>query len=556
MISRGVAITLLAVLSQAAPRQHPGGTWPVAGESVQECGLNCVLLMSRLAGRDCVRSDLLPVLSTSREGASMADIRSALQRQGFGVAAVTADFDSLMQEKKPAILHLQGPAHFVLAVAYGNDHALLADFPRPPRWVARRMLERRWTRKALVVSDELRIEIAGDGLLGVENVSQGGLDLRECRSMGSAALAIDQHLAPGQRTVLDVSTLIGPAVRGRVTIKTDRGFVWEADVQGPTDVSIAFDHIRHDFGKVRQGEKVSHDFVFANLGDDDANITGVEMSCACSVLSAQPEPVAPGQTGRIGVELDTAGKKGFVRGGFTAHTSDSSQPTVDLVLEGIVLVDVSVVPTRVYFGRVGLGESPMRRVVLTDPGDDSLRVEAVLSSEADITMERAEQTASGEVSSSDADARSGAEYYVSVRPTARVGMHEAAITFRTNAPSAPEIVVPVHFEIVGPVEAVPQTLFLGEIDLANRVQKKILLRGDTDWELTSAGAECENASVEVECEHPRVGKSHELTVTVSGTDSPGRISGNIVVSTNLSQQTQVVVPLLGYVVNRDTAISD
>ena len=126
------AIALLAALPKGVPSQYPGAPWPEAGESVQECGLNCVLLMSRLAGRDCRRSDLLPVLSTSRDGTSMAGIRSALQRQGFGVAAVTADFDSLMRERKPAILHLQGPAHFVLAVAYKSDHALLVDFPRPP----------------------------------------------------------------------------------------------------------------------------------------------------------------------------------------------------------------------------------------------------------------------------------------------------------------------------------------------------------------------------------------------------------------------------------------
>ena len=68
---------------------------------------------------------------------------------------------------------------------------------------------------------------------------------------------------------------------------------------------------RFDFGEVKEGEKVTHTFVFKNIGKADLIITSVSPSCGCTVPVWSKEPVKPGDEGKIDVTFNTAGKSGM-----------------------------------------------------------------------------------------------------------------------------------------------------------------------------------------------------------------------------------------------------
>ena len=65
-----------------------------------------------------------------------------------------------------------------------------------------------------------------------------------------------------------------------------------------------------DFGKIIQGEKVSHSFSFTNTGKRPLIISDVSATCGCTVPSWPKEPVLPGEKGNISVIFDSDGKKG------------------------------------------------------------------------------------------------------------------------------------------------------------------------------------------------------------------------------------------------------
>ncbi|AFC22910.1 DUF1573 domain-containing protein [Saprospira grandis] len=65
-----------------------------------------------------------------------------------------------------------------------------------------------------------------------------------------------------------------------------------------------------DFGTIKQGEKVTHTFKFTNDGDKPLTITNAKGSCGCTVPQYPKEPIAPGESGEIEVEFNSAGKKG------------------------------------------------------------------------------------------------------------------------------------------------------------------------------------------------------------------------------------------------------
>jgi len=66
-----------------------------------------------------------------------------------------------------------------------------------------------------------------------------------------------------------------------------------------------------DFGKITQGEKVSHAFTFKNVGKKNLIISGASGSCGCTVPEWPEEPIKPGGEGTINVVFSSEGKSGM-----------------------------------------------------------------------------------------------------------------------------------------------------------------------------------------------------------------------------------------------------
>ena len=74
---------------------------------------------------------------------------------------------------------------------------------------------------------------------------------------------------------------------------------------------IKFDEEEFDFGKIIQGEKVSHSFYFRNTGKKNLIISSASGSCGCTVPEWPKEPVLPGESGKIDVVFSSDGKSGY-----------------------------------------------------------------------------------------------------------------------------------------------------------------------------------------------------------------------------------------------------
>ena len=74
---------------------------------------------------------------------------------------------------------------------------------------------------------------------------------------------------------------------------------------------ITFEELEYDFGKMTQGEQVSHDFIFKNTGNKNLVISGASGSCGCTIPKWPKEPVKSGIGGKINVVFNSEGKSGF-----------------------------------------------------------------------------------------------------------------------------------------------------------------------------------------------------------------------------------------------------
>ena len=64
----------------------------------------------------------------------------------------------------------------------------------------------------------------------------------------------------------------------------------------------------HKFPKAKEGEVLSHYFVFKNTGKAPLTINSYSVECSCTEVTFPSYPIAPGQTDSVRVTFNTRGK--------------------------------------------------------------------------------------------------------------------------------------------------------------------------------------------------------------------------------------------------------
>ncbi len=119
-----------------------------------------------------------------------------------------------------------------------------------------------------------------------------------------------------------------------------------AEGQVPTEsAQMTFKTKEFNFGTVRSGDIVKHNFEFTNSGTTPLVIAKATASCGCTVPNYPKEPIAPGQQGVIEVVFNTAHKLGAQQKTVTV-TANTNPNNIDLTLTGEVTHPAEDGPTK------------------------------------------------------------------------------------------------------------------------------------------------------------------------------------------------------------------
>ena len=99
-----------------------------------------------------------------------------------------------------------------------------------------------------------------------------------------------------------------------------------------------FEKVEHDFGKIKEGEKAIHSFMFKNTGDAPINISSVKSSCGCTIPEWPKKPVLPGETGEIKALYNSKNRLGSFVKSITV-TSNASETTTIVRIRGEVITE-------------------------------------------------------------------------------------------------------------------------------------------------------------------------------------------------------------------------
>ena len=98
---------------------------------------------------------------------------------------------------------------------------------------------------------------------------------------------------------------------------------------------MTFEALEFNFGTIKQGDSVNHEFEFVNNGKEDLIITNATGSCGCTVPQYPKEAIKKGAKQVIKVTFNSAGKMGMQDKTVTITSNAKNSPVI-LHLKGTV----------------------------------------------------------------------------------------------------------------------------------------------------------------------------------------------------------------------------
>lgn len=99
---------------------------------------------------------------------------------------------------------------------------------------------------------------------------------------------------------------------------------------------LHFENAEYNYGRVKAGTQVQHEFKFINKGNAPLIITNAYGSCGCTVAGFPKQPIAPGKSSSISVVFDTKGKNGKEIK-YVSVVSNANPAVTELTLKGEVI---------------------------------------------------------------------------------------------------------------------------------------------------------------------------------------------------------------------------
>ncbi len=125
-----------------------------------------------------------------------------------------------------------------------------------------------------------------------------------------------------------------------------------APQSGKPEKGIQFKEEEYDFGIKDEWQKVEHDFVYTNIGTKTITIQDVKPECSCTVADTWNKTVAPGESGKIHITLDTTALQGDVTRVIKVKTDIPKRENILLTVKVNVQSRIAIKPRNVFLGEV------------------------------------------------------------------------------------------------------------------------------------------------------------------------------------------------------------
>ncbi len=150
---------------------------------------------------------------------------------------------------------------------------------------------------------------------------------------------------------------------------------------------IVVDSDAFSFPEVEAGTKIDAAFVVRNEGVASLKIDQITATCDCTTACEKKFELAPGKTKKLVVTLDTSYRVGDLDKTVILKTNDPKTPELTLHIKGKTFEPLTFKPSPLFFDRLIPGQEQIADVTLMNTGKKSITVNAITSSESDLSFD-------------------------------------------------------------------------------------------------------------------------------------------------------------------------
>jgi hypothetical protein len=300
-----------------------------------------------------------------------------------------------------------------------------------------------------------------------------------------------------------------------------------------------------DLGVVPKGDKVAHDFVIRNEGSSPLEITDVRATCGCTVADYD-KVIAPGQTGKVHVEVDTTTFNGPIAKGVTVFTNDPENAQIELTIRAKVEPYIQARPGYARYITVQ-GEEKTGTIAQTIASPEGTPFDVVKVDSPYPFLTTTFREAKPEERIADSQGKQW-RIEMALSNDAPVGALADHVRITTTHPKQKLVTIPVS-GFVRPVIAVtPDVAEFGQIELREPLIRTLNVRNFATEPIKITAVEGNLPGLKTAIEPIQEGREYQVRVTLSPDMAKGPFNGKLTLRTDSKKRPTIEVAMNGNVI--------
>jgi hypothetical protein len=304
-----------------------------------------------------------------------------------------------------------------------------------------------------------------------------------------------------------------------------------------------FDHTTHNFGMVARGASAEHRFPLENIYLEDAHIKSIHSSCKCTTVKVTKPSLKTYETAEIVATLDTRKFTGSKDATIRVVFDKPFPAEVQLHVRSYIRTDVVLEPGSVQFGQITEGSAVTKTVTLRHAGSPDWKITGIEKQDEHI------EVALTPLSTESSQATYRLEFtLMASAPPGYIRRHLTLLTNDKN-PNAKRVLVPIEGVVSPAVSVRPSPLPFGVLHPGTRKTLKLVVQGQEPFQVLEMVAPDDRFRFSSGVKLRTSSRLHLLPVTFSAGLEPGKITGQILIRTDIGENRTLRVNVSGEVVS-------
>jgi hypothetical protein len=292
----------------------------------------------------------------------------------------------------------------------------------------------------------------------------------------------------------------------------------------------------YDFGRAQAGDLVKYTFIYTNTGDQTLEVTAVQPSCGCTTAGDWTRKAAPGETGKVAIQFNSANFNGPVLKTISVTSNDKQRPVTVLQLKGTVWKPIELVPQYTVINVPPDATSASATIRILNHTDDPLAIHSLECTTKSFSVALVTN-------------QPGKEYTVTLHSATElnIGNIQGKVMAKTSSTKTPTLEIPFWVNVQPVITVAPPRISLPQTPLKAKAPATLTIQNNSTNALALHDATANVPGVDVVLKEVQAGRLFSAVVTFpEGYETPIGKPVEIVIKSNQPRMPEVKVPVISF----------